>query len=148
MARDLALTKPSSLVRSKLNRIEKRLFTQTHYSMARLFGTLALFFNEDERLELFIVGFDGVLYEIWHLVLIGFLPRGAKTYPNRNYGLHRVCFDGCQLKCLQLSYLKGKLEYQNLFLLITSINRSLNFSLTGMRLSAIKTWLSSILLSC
>src|SRR5205814_182246 len=33
--------------------------------MTRLFGTPALFSNADRRLELFVVGFDGVLYERW-----------------------------------------------------------------------------------
>jgi len=33
--------------------------------MIRLFGTPALFPNEDRRLELFVVGFDGGLYQRW-----------------------------------------------------------------------------------
>ena len=40
--------------------------------MTRLFGTPALFFNEDRRLELFVVGFDDALYQIWQQV-----PNGA-----------------------------------------------------------------------
>jgi hypothetical protein len=35
--------------------------------MARLFGTPAMFFNEDRRLELFVVGFDGVLHQLWQI---------------------------------------------------------------------------------
>lgn len=40
--------------------------------MARLFGTPALFFNQDRRLELFVVGFDDVLYQKWQVT-----PNGA-----------------------------------------------------------------------
>jgi hypothetical protein len=55
------------LSKSDLKIILQNYLIKHFYSMARLFGTPALFFNEDGRLELFVVGVDGSLYELWQV---------------------------------------------------------------------------------